>query len=256
MHGLRDKRVVVCGGANGIGAASAKRLAEEGARVLIGDIDLAAATATAQRITATGGAAAAAWFDLADEESVRALFAHAVAEFDGIDGVFNVGADLSEATIGRDADLLEFDPAVWRRTFEVNLLGYAHTCRAALPLLLSQGGGVIVNTSSNAAFAGEATRPAYAASKAGVNALTRHIASRWGKHGIRCNAVSPGLVLSETAMGTMSDEFKAAVLKMTRSPRLGIPSDLASAVAFLLSDDSAWVNGQVWTVDGGGALRE
>jgi NAD(P)-dependent dehydrogenase (short-subunit alcohol dehydrogenase family) len=256
MHGLRDKRIVVCGGATGIGAATAGRLAVEGARVLIGDIDLDAATATAERIVALGGRADALWFDLADAESVRALFARAVAEFDGVDGVFNVGADLSEATIGRDGDLLEFDPSVWRRTLEVNLFGYATTCQVALPLLLAQGGGSIVNTSSGAAFAGEATRPAYAASKAGINALTRHIASRWGKQGVRCNAVAPGLVLSETALATVSDKFKTAVLSTIRSPRLGTPTDLANTVAFLLSDDSAWVNGQVWTVDGGGALRD
>jgi NAD(P)-dependent dehydrogenase (short-subunit alcohol dehydrogenase family) len=251
MRGLRDKRIVVCGGATGIGAGTARRLASEGARVLIGDINIDAATATAEEIGAS-----ALRFDLADAESVKALFSHAVNEFGGVDGVFNVGADLSADTIGRDSDVLEFDPEVWRRTFEVNLIGYAETCRAALPLLLSQGGGAIVNTSSNAAFVGEATRPAYAASKAGINALTRHIASRWGKQGVRCNAVSPGLVLSETGMKTMSEKFISSVLATMHSPRVGKPDDLAGAVAFLLSDDAEWINGQVWSVNGGGALRD
>jgi NAD(P)-dependent dehydrogenase (short-subunit alcohol dehydrogenase family) len=91
---------------------------------------------------------------------VRALFERAVSEFGGVDGLFNVGADLSPGTIGRDGDLLEMDAAIWRRTFEVNLIGYAHTCRAAIPLLLEGGGGAIVNTSSLAAFAGEPLRPA------------------------------------------------------------------------------------------------
>jgi NAD(P)-dependent dehydrogenase (short-subunit alcohol dehydrogenase family) len=254
--GLAGRRIVVCGGATGIGAATAERLAEEQALVLIGDINLAGATETAGRITAAGGVAVAVEFDLADDDSVRALIDHAVREFGGVDGLFNVGADLSEGTIGRDGDLLAFDPDVWRRTFEVNLMGFARSCRAVLPLLLAQGGGAIVNTSSNAAFVGEATRPAYAASKAGVNALTRHVASRWGKKGVRCNAVSPGLVLSETGAATMSDEFKAAVLASIASTRLGKPADLANAVAFLLSDDAEWVNGQVWSINGGGAMRD
>jgi NAD(P)-dependent dehydrogenase (short-subunit alcohol dehydrogenase family) len=139
---------------------------------------------------------------------------------------------------------------------EVNLIGYANTCRAVIPLLLEHGGGAIVNTSSGAAFAGEPLRPAYAASKAGVNTLTRHIASRWGKKGIRCNGVSPGMVLSETGRTQMSEEFQAAGLAVTRSTRLGKPSDLAAAVAFLLSDDAEWVNGQTWSIDGGSFLRD
>ncbi len=148
------------------------------------------------------------------------------------------------------------DAAIWRRTLEVNLIGYAHTCRTAIPLLLESGRGAIVNTSSGAAFVGEAVRPAYAASKAGINALTRHIASRWGKEGIRCNGVSPGMVLSETGLATMSEEFKAAGLAGNRSTRLGRPSDLAAAAAFLLSDDAEWINGQTWSIDGGGSLRD
>ncbi|MET0135780.1 MAG: SDR family oxidoreductase [Kibdelosporangium sp.] len=256
MRGLTGKRVVVCGGATGIGAATAERLAEEGAKVIVGDINVKAAEATAERIRTNGGTASAVGFDLSDEASITALFDRAVAEYGAVDGLFNVGADLSMETIGRDGDLSEMDVDVWRRTLEVNLIGYAHTCRTVVPLLLQQGGGAIVNTSSGAAFAGEALRPAYAASKAGVNALTRHIASRWGKKGIRCNGVSPGMVLSETGLTQMSKEFQAAGLAGTRSSRLGKPSDLAAAAAFLLSDDADWVNGQTWSIDGGSSLRD
>lgn len=169
MRGLKDRRIVIAGGATGIGAATAERLAQEGAAVAVGDIDLAAAEATAKRITGTGRSAIAVEFDLADEASIQELVGRAVAEFGGVDGLYNVGADLSGGTLGRDSDLLEMDPAVWRRTHEVNLLGYALACRAVLPHLLAQGGGVIVNTSSGAAWSGEPTRPAYAASKAGIN---------------------------------------------------------------------------------------
>lgn len=256
MRGLRGKRIVIAGGASGIGAAAAKRLAEEGALVAVGDINLAAAQVIVKRITETGGTAVAVEFDLADGDSIQALFDRTITEFGGVDGLYNVGADLSGQTLGRDSDLLEMDPAVWRRTHEVNLLGYALTCRAVLPRLLGQGGGVIVNTTSIAAWQGEPARPAYAASKAGINTLTRHIASRWGKEGIRCNAVSPGMVLGETQRQTIPEQFQAMTLKMTPSPRLGEPADVAATVAFLLSDDTEWVNGQVWSVCGGISLRE
>ncbi|MFR0359435.1 SDR family NAD(P)-dependent oxidoreductase [Streptomyces sediminimaris] len=256
MRRLQGKRIVIAGGASGIGAAAAKRLAEEGALVVVGDINLAGAQVTVKRITETGGTAIAVEFDLADEDSIEALVDRTVAEFGGVDGLYNVGADLSGQTLGRDSDLLEMDPAVWRRTHEVNLLGYAVTCRAVLPHLLGRGGGVIVNTSSIAAWQGEPARPAYAASKAGINALTRHVACRWGKEGIRCNAVSPGMVLGETQRQTIPEQFQAMTLQMTPSPRLGEPADVAATVAFLLSDDAEWVNGQVWSICGGISLRE
>lgn len=256
MKGLQGKRIVIAGGATGIGAATAERLAEEGASVVVGDVNLDGAQTTVKRIAEAGGTAFAVEFDLADEHSIQALVDRAVDELGGVDGLYNVGADLSAGNLGRDTDLLDMDPAVWRRTHDVNLLGNALTCRAILPHLLSQGGGVIVNTSSNAAWIGEPTRPAYAASKAGINALTRHIASRWGKEGIRCNTVAPGLVLSEALAQNSDEHLRVAALQNARSPRLGEPTDLAGAVAFLFSDDAAWINGQVWSICGGMSLRD
>jgi NAD(P)-dependent dehydrogenase (short-subunit alcohol dehydrogenase family) len=199
MKGLNGKRIIIAGGGNGIGAATAERLAAEGAAVIVGDINLDAAQATTKRIADTGATALAVEFDLADEQSVRALVDTAVDQFGGVDGLYNVGADVSADVLGRDGDLLDMDPNVWRRTLEVNLIGYAHTARAVLPLLLKNGGGAIVNTSSLAAHVGDQVRAGYQASKAGVNALTRHIANRWGKEGVRANCVSPGVVLTESA---------------------------------------------------------
>lgn len=256
MRGLVGKVIVVCGGGTGIGAATAERLADEGAQVVVGDLDMVQARRTADRITATDGTAIPAEFDLADEASVSELIGLAVKEFGGLHGLFNVGADLSPGTLGKDGDLLAMDPEVWRRTLEVNLLGYARSCRAVIPHFLHQGEGAIVNTTSGAYFAGEPTRPAYAASKAGVNTLTRHIASRWGKNGIRCNGISPGFVITETARRTLTEENLTAALESNHSTRLGEPADLANSAAFLLSDDAAWVNGQVWVIDGGRAFRD
>ncbi|QOV37327.1 SDR family oxidoreductase [Streptomyces ferrugineus] len=256
MRGLQGKRIVIAGGAAGIGASTAERLTKEGASVVIGDRNLDAAQTTAKRLNETGGTALAVEFDLADESSIQALIHTAVTELGGIDGLFNVGADLSPQNLGRDTNLLDMDLAVWRRTFEVNLFGYALTCRAAIPHLLAQGGGAIVNTSSGSAWIGEPERPAYGASKAAINALTRHIASAWGKQGIRCNTVAPGVTMTETAQQQAGEELKAMVLGMVRSPRLGLPADPAAAATFLLSDDATWVNGQAWSIDGGMTIRD
>ena len=256
MRGLENKTVVVCGGGSGIGAATAVRLGEEGARVVVGDINAAGAKDTAATITDSGGAAISVEFDLADDDSVAALISRAVTEWGTVHGVVNVGADFSPGTLGRDTHVLDADFSVWRRTMEVNWAGFARTTRAVIPLFLQQGGGAIVNISSGAAFSGEPTRPAYAASKAAINTLTRHLVSKWGKDGIRCNSVSPGAVLSETFIRNATEERKAMHLQRARSARLGLPSDIAATVAFLLSSDAEWINGQVWTVDGGAMMRE
>jgi len=193
MQRLQGKVAIVAGGATGIGAATAFRLAAEGARVVVGDINLDGARAVADRITEASGQALAVHFNLADEASCQRLVATAVETFGGVDFLHDNGADLSSQTLGRDGDLLNMEVEVWERTFHTNLYGFAYTCRAILPHFLQRGGGAIVNTTSDGAHGGEPTRVAYACSKAGVNALTRHIAPRWGSGNIRCNAVSPAL---------------------------------------------------------------
>lgn len=260
MAKLAGKRIIVAGGATGIGAATAQRLGAEGASVVVGDLNWEGAQQTAQKITQSGGVAIPAHFDLTDEVSIQTMHQLAVAEFGGVDGLYNVGADLrgvgdvSEANPDRDSDLLDIPLHVWRRTFEANLTGYVLLCRAVLPGMLAQGGGVIVNTSSGAASGTLPNRPAYGASKAGIEAITRHIASKWGKQGIRSNAVSPGLVMGETQLKTNDTALLAQTMQYVRSTRLGEPADLAAVVAFLFSDDAEWINGQIWSVDGGMGL--
>jgi NAD(P)-dependent dehydrogenase (short-subunit alcohol dehydrogenase family) len=254
LRGLADKVAVVVGGATGLGAAAAARLGEEGCRVVIGDVAVDAAQRTAARIAATGGAATPAAFDLADPASVAALIDSAATTYGGVDLLFNVGADMG--AIRADTDVVDIDFAVWDRVMAVSLRGYVAAMKYAIPEMLKRGGGAIVNMSSAAAFQGEPARPAYATAKAGIGALTRHVASRWGKDNIRCNAVAPGFTATETirAVPQWSD-LQAAALKRIRGPRVGEPGDVAALVAFLLSDEGEWINGQVVNIDGGTVLR-
>lgn len=256
MRGLTGKSFVVAGGATGIGAATAKRLADEGASVAIGDNNIAGASATAEGIVASGGRAIAVEFDLADDDSVRRLVDTTIAEFGAVHGLHNVGADLSEHNLGRDTTILDTGLDVWQRTLDVNLLGYVRTIRAVLPHLLAQGGGSIVNTSSGAALGTDPQHVAYGASKAAVNHLTRHVAVNWGKHNIRSNGVMPGLVMGETQERQNDQALQQAFLTFGKTSRLGRPDDLASVVAFLLSDEAEWITGQVWYIGGGSHLRQ
>ena len=254
LRGLSGKVIVVAGGATGIGAATASRLGAEGALVVVGDVASDAATSTAARITADGGTASAVAFDLADPESVANLMATAAETYGGVDALFTVGADM--AAIRGDTDVVDIDLDLWDRVMTVNLRGYVAAMKHAIPQLLSRGGGAIVNMSSAAAFQGEPARPAYATAKAGIGALTRHVAARWGKDGIRCNAVAPGFTATDAIRSVPQwPDLEASALKRIRGSRVGETDDVAALVAFLLSDEGGWINGQVINIDGGTVLR-
>jgi NAD(P)-dependent dehydrogenase (short-subunit alcohol dehydrogenase family) len=255
MRGLGGRRVLVAGGATGIGAASARRLAAEGARVAVGDLNADGARRVVKEIEDDGGTAFAFGYDQGDEDSCARLVLAATEALGGLDGLHANAADLSPETVGRDRQLLKMDVAVWERTLRVNLVGYAVLIREVLPHLLQAGGGSIVCTSSAADRLGQLSQPAYAASKAGIDALVRHVASKWGPERIRANAVAPGIVLSEAALAAQTPASLESLRAGTRADRLGAPEDVAGAVAYLMSDDGAWVTGQVWGVDGGLVLR-
>jgi NAD(P)-dependent dehydrogenase (short-subunit alcohol dehydrogenase family) len=256
MRGLGGKVAVVVGGAGGIGTATCTRLAEEGCAVAVGDIDGAAAAEVASRITASGGRAIAQQTDIGDEEQVRALIDRTVSELGALAILHANAADLSPEGIGSDSDVVTMPLDSFDRTIRAGARGHLLCARHAIPHLLERGGGALVFTSSGSAFAGEPQRPAYAMSKSGINALVRHIASRWGKEGIRANGVAPGLVRTDKNFQVLDDENTLQMILSTiRSPRVGKPDDIAAMVAFLASDDGEWVNGQVIAVDGGTTMR-
>jgi NAD(P)-dependent dehydrogenase (short-subunit alcohol dehydrogenase family) len=252
---LKDKAVVVIGSGSGIGAATVRRLAAEGARVCVADINEAGAKAVADEVIAKGGEAVPVFIDLADEASVNAAIAIAVKKLGGLDGAHINAADLH--TIMQDSNVLEEDMAVFDRTIAVNLRGHVLCTRAVLPHLLARGEGAIVYTSSGAADSAEPVRPAYASSKGGLNSLMRHVASRWGREGISANCVAPGFTITPEmkASGFMTQELLDGMMAQVPGTRLGTPEDIAGVVAMLLSEDGRWINGQVFNVNGGALMR-
>jgi NAD(P)-dependent dehydrogenase (short-subunit alcohol dehydrogenase family) len=230
LRGLEGRVVIVAGAAAGIGAATALRLAEAGAKVVIGDFNLAAAEELSDRITDEGGTAIPVQYDQGDESSVANLVSESIGHFGSLHGVHANAAETR--FVGRDVDVGDMEVEVWERTILVNLIGYAIVIRSALPYLVAGSGGSIVCTSSMAAAHGYESVPAYSVSKAGVNALCRHVATRWGWQGIRCNAVAPGVILSEAAKTHMSEDRIEEMLAGTRSTRLGTSDDIAAAAHF------------------------
>ena len=258
MRGLVGKVIVVAAGGTtpgkaALGSATAQRLAEEGAKVLVGDLRMELAETTVAAINRAGGEATAWEFDAADEPSVQALLDAAVTTYGGLDGVHSNAMDMSAEAIGEDGlhTITTLPLSVWQRSLDVGLTGFFLVARAAIPHLVERGGGSIVGTASGAVFAGEPIRLAYATAKTGMGAIIRHVASAYGQKGIRANLVAPGFVPGQESLDNMTDDHRKAMTRISRSGRMGFPDDIASAVTFLLSDDASWINGQILSVDGG-----
>jgi NAD(P)-dependent dehydrogenase (short-subunit alcohol dehydrogenase family) len=250
MSRLSGKVAIVTGGASGIGEATAHALAKAGAAVAVADINLAGAEAVAQAIRAEGHEAIPLAVDLTDEALVAEMVAATVAQYGRLDILHNNAADRSEFR-ARDVDVLGADVDVWNRILSVNLIGAMLGCKYAVPRMLEDGGGSIINMSSDAGAASDINRPAYAASKAAINALTRSVATFHGKAGVRCNSVAPGLVITPGVRALMDADIEQRYLAHHLTPFVAAPEMIADVIVFLASDESRFITGQVLPVDGG-----
>jgi NAD(P)-dependent dehydrogenase (short-subunit alcohol dehydrogenase family) len=250
MRRYDGKVAVISGTSGGIGAATARRLASEGAKVVLADIAVAGAEKTAETIRAAGGECFVHYLDLAEEESIKALIDDTIERYGRIDVLFNNAADTRGETMVKDAAIEFMDADIWDGVFRINTRGTMLMIKHSLPHMIRQGGGSIINTSSGASLRADLFRAAYAASKAAINALTEYVAAQYGKKGIRCNVVSPGLVVTENTRENQGHNLDL-YLSHHLTPRLGDPDDLAAMVALLGSDDGNFITAQIIPVDGG-----
>ncbi|MGW3495390.1 SDR family NAD(P)-dependent oxidoreductase [Streptomyces sp. NPDC001020] len=244
MRRFEGYGVLITGAARGIGAATARRFAQEGARVLVTDIDMAQARKTVDAICEGGAWAEAFGCDVADRASVEAAVAHAVDAFGALDVLVNNAYGCTP-----DVPLFEDEPdEAWVRDIDLTLTGAYRCSRAALPYLVASGRGAIVNIGSVNGIQ-DFGNHAYSAAKAGLESLTRTLAGHAGARGVRVNLVAPGTVRTTAWEGRDAD--LAAVSGLYPLGRVGKPEDIAAAVTFLASPDASWVTGTTLRVDGG-----
>lgn len=251
---FENKVIAVAGGTGHIGSAVSRRLAREGAVVAIGDINLDAAAATAAEIERQGGRALAIRLDMADEDSVADYLDQLGIRFGGIDGFHANAVDAS--CIAGDTDPVSMDMAVFDQLTRVNMRGYFLCTRHAIPQIIRRGGGCMLYSSSGSAYSGQPTIPVYSMVKSGINALVRHVASRFGKQGVRANAIAPGFIPKPMGKGyILTQEDVDRCLERIPATRLGVPDDIAAMAALLLSDEGGYVNGQVICINGGTTMN-
>ena len=239
------RTAVVTGGGSGIGLATVRRLASEGARVVIGDIDPGPGKAAADEVSGLF-----VQTDVTSQEQVEALFAAAVGTYGSVDVAFN-NAGISPP---EDDSILDTGIDVWRKVQEINLTSVYLCCKAAIPHMQRQGRGAIVNTASFVAVMGAATSQiSYTASKGGVLAMTRELGVQFAREGIRVNALCPGPVDTPLLQELFAADPERAQRRLVHIPmgRFAKPEEIASTVAFLASDDASFITASTFLVDGG-----
>lgn len=250
MAVLESKIVLVTGGANGLGRATAVAAAREGAGVALVDVNKEGLDQTTELITSAGGRAISIVADVSDPEQVAGYVDRTVAEFGRIDGFFN-----NAGILGPSKPMVEYPVDAFDAVIAVNLKGVFLGLRAVLPVMLAQGSGAIVNTASMGGVGGIPGSTAYVAAKHGVIGLTKTAALESVRAGVRVNAVLPGTILTEMALsgaaGVSPETMAAALNASTPGGRAGVPEDVANTVVFLFSDASSYLTGIEVPVDAG-----
>jgi NAD(P)-dependent dehydrogenase (short-subunit alcohol dehydrogenase family) len=245
MGRLENKVAIITGAASGIGRATALRFAQEGAKVVVADLNEAEGAALASSIAGTFVAV-----NVANEASVVAMYERVVEVYDGVDIIFN-NAGISPPD---DDSILDTDLDAWRRVQDVNLTSVFLCCKYGIPLLIERGGGSIINTASFVAVMGSATSQiSYTASKGGVLAMSRELGVQFARQGVRVNALCPGPVNTPLLQELFAKDPERAARRLVHIPvgRFAEPDEIAGAVLFLASDDSTFVTASTFLVDGG-----
>lgn len=244
-YGFDGKVALVTGASGGIGRATALAFAASRAAVMVSDVNNTGGAETVDLILQSGGRAVFQHCDVAQADEVKALVARTVSEFGRLDfahnnaGINNMGAN-------------EYEDDAWARSMGINLTGVMQCMREEAEIMLKQGKGAIVNTSSINGLVGNAGQPAYVATKHGVIGLTRHGALRWAKSGIRVNAVCPGVIETPmTAPLVANPEMRKVIDGLTPMGRMGQAEEIAAAVLWLCSDQASFVTGHPLVIDGG-----
>lgn len=251
---LSERTAVITGAGSGIGRAMALLFAQHGARVLAADLNSSAAEETAALVREAGGICQARMVDVVEPSQVQALVEAAVAAYGRIDILCN------NAGIGSTTDVVDCEPDDWDRVMTVNVKSVYLGCKYAIPHMIAQGGGVIINTASVAGLIGIVKRASYCASKGAVIALTKQVAIEYVEQGIRVNCVCPGTVDSPWVgrlLAQADDPTVARAGLEARQPmgRLGKPEEIAAAALYLASDDAAFITGTELVIDGGWTAR-
>ncbi|CDO31214.1 SDR family oxidoreductase [Mycobacterium porcinum] len=239
---------LVTGAAGGIGSATVRTLLELGSTVIAADLPgtdfgpLRASVAAPDRLDTRE-------VDISAEASVQALLAAVRSDHGRLDVLDNNAGVTNKAAF--DFDVVNMDVTMWDEIQAVNVRGTMLMCKHAVPLMIDSGGGSIINISSDQGLSGDTMTVAYGTSKGGINSMTRFIAAAYGKHGVRCNTVAPGMISSETMLATIPEAIQQIFIDACLIPRLGQPEDVAELVAFLASKRSSYITGQLLQVDGG-----
>ena len=244
MKKLEGKTALITGGAQGIGKAIGRRFIAEGAEVALCDINLDTAQATARELSSDSGTARAFLMNVTDESSVECAVKDCAAEFGKIDILVN------NAGITRDMLMIRMKLKDWNAVLGVNLTGAFNVSRSVVKLMIKARCGRIVNIASIVGMIGNAGQVNYSASKAGLIGMTKTMAKEFASRGITVNAIAPGFIQTDMT-GHLPEEAKAAFLRVIPLKRTGLPEDIASAATFLVSEDAAYITGQVLRVDGG-----